>query len=149
NSLAFVPQRRERVFFVASICDLNPAGVLFADEAVQPRFETELDKHAHGFYWTEGTRGLGWASDAIPTLKKGSTVGIPSAPAIMLPNGTIITPDIRDAERLQGFQEDWTKPAEQAGRKSLRWSLVGNAVTVDAAAWLGKRLAAPGFYFGE
>jgi hypothetical protein len=24
--------------------------------------------------WTEGTRGLGWARDAVPTLKGGSTV---------------------------------------------------------------------------
>lgn len=25
-----------------------------------------------GFYWTEGNTGLGWAVDAIPTLKGGS-----------------------------------------------------------------------------
>ena len=34
-----------------------------------------------GFYWTEGLRGLGWAHDAVPTLKGGSTIGIPSRPA--------------------------------------------------------------------
>ena len=38
-----------------------------------------------GFYWTEGNRGLGWAVDAVPTLKGGSTIGIPSPPAIWDP----------------------------------------------------------------
>jgi DNA (cytosine-5)-methyltransferase 1 len=55
NSLAFVPQRRERVFFLASL-DGDPSDVLFADEAAQPSLETRLDTHAHGFYWTEGIR---------------------------------------------------------------------------------------------
>ncbi len=149
NSLSFLPQRRERVFFVASACDLDPEKVLFTDDA-EPRLSTpKLTSRAHGFYWTEGIRGLGWAPDAVPTLKNGSTVGIPSPPAILLPSGSIIKPDIRDAERLQGFPDDWTKPAEKVGRSSLRWSLVGNAVTVPVAEWLGRRLKQPGFYFGD
>lgn len=146
NSLAFVPQRRERVLFVATTTDVDPADVLFADDVAPPERSTSLATHAHGFYWTEGIRGLGWAPDAIPTLKNGSTVGIASPPAILLPNGLVVTPDIRDAERLQGFPADWTKPAETVGRPSLRWSLVGNAVTVPVAQWLGSRLSAPGVY---
>ncbi len=149
NSLSFLPQRRERVFFVASICDLEPEKVLFSDEARPVPLPTTLTTRAHGFYWTEGIRGLGWAPDAVPTLKNGSTVGIPSPPAILLPSGQIIKPDIRDAERLQGLPEDWTAPAERVARPGLRWSLVGNAVTVPVAAWLGRRLAQPGFYFGD
>jgi len=145
NSLAFLPQRRERVFFVASCGDVDPEKVLFADQANPPEKATRLKTHAHGFYWTEGTRGLGWAPDAVPTLKNGSTVGIPSPPAILMPDGRIIKPDIRDVERLQGFLEDWTAIAPER----LRWSLVGNAVTVPVAAWLGRRLIEPGFYFGE
>lgn len=142
NSLGFLPQRRERIFFVASRSDLDPATVLFADD-VKPRSpKTTLETHSHGFYWTEGTRGLGWAPNAVPTLKNGSTVGIPSPPAILMPDGRIIKPDIRDAERLQGFPTDWTEDAP--GR--LRWSLVGNAVSVPVAAWLGKRLKKPGKY---
>lgn len=149
NSLSFLPQRRERVFFVASVCDLEPEKVLFSDDARPVQPSTKLTTRAHGFYWTEGVRGLGWAVDAVPTLKNGSTVGIPSPPAILLPSGKVIKPDIRDAERLQGFPEDWTKPAEEVARSSLRWSLVGNAVTVPVAAWLGQRLSQPGFYFGD
>ena len=148
NSLAFLPQRRERVFLVASRVG-DPADVLFVDEERPPKVDTTLDTHAHGFYWTEGTRGLGWAPDAVPTLKNGSTVGIPSPPAILMPSGLVVTPDIRDAERLQGFPEDWTKPAEEVGRASLRWSLVGNAVTVPVAEWIGRRLVEPGGYSRE
>jgi DNA (cytosine-5)-methyltransferase 1 len=149
NSLSFLPQRRERIFFVASACDLQPERVLFSDDVQPAEASAKLTTRAHGFYWTEGIRGLGWAVDAIPTLKNGSTVGIPSPPAILLPSGNLIKPDIRDAERLQGFPEDWTKPAEGVARSSLRWSLVGNAVTVPVAAWLGRRLSQPGFYFGD
>jgi DNA (cytosine-5)-methyltransferase 1 len=146
NSLAFLPQRRERVLFVATRTEIDPADVLLADDVDPPQNATSLSSHAHGFYWTEGIRGLGWAPDAIPTLKNGSTIGIPSPPAILLPDGRIITPDIRDAERLQGFVSDWTKPAQEIGRESLRWSLVGNAITVPVAKWLGSRLARPGCY---
>ena len=80
NSLSFLPQRRERVFFVASACDLEPEKVLFSDDARPAHSPAKLTTRAHGFYWTEGVRGLGWAVDAVPTLKNGSTVGIPSPP---------------------------------------------------------------------
>ena len=145
NTLSFLPQRRERVFFIASCCDLVPQNVLFEDEVTPPNNISKLTTRAHGFYWTEGTRGLGWADDAIPTLKNGSTIGIPSPPAILMPDGRLIKPDIRDAERLQGFPENWTKCAEM----QARWPLVGNAVSVPVAEWLGHRIADAGFYFGE
>jgi DNA (cytosine-5)-methyltransferase 1 len=139
-----LPQRRRRVYFVASRTE-DPRSVLFADEA-GPVDEPVLNGHpvACGFYWTEGIRGLGWAVDAVPTLKGGSTIGIPSAPAILMPSGDIVTPDIRDAERLQGFPANWTKPAERVAKKGARWKLVGNAVSVPAATWVGRRLAKPG-----
>jgi DNA (cytosine-5)-methyltransferase 1 len=71
-------------------------------------------------------------------------VGVPSPPAIWLPNGNFVTPDIRDAERMQGFDEDWTLPAERIVKPGMRWKLVGNAVCVPVAAWLGERLRNPG-----
>jgi DNA (cytosine-5)-methyltransferase 1 len=144
NSLSFLPQRRERVLFVATKTEVDPASVLLTDETEPQIPTTDLNGRAHGFFWTEGVRGLGWAVDAVPTLKSGSTIGIPSPPAIILPSGDVITPDIRDAERLQGFVADWTTPAESVARPSTRWGLVGNAVTVPVAAWLGGRLNEPG-----
>ena len=146
NTLAFLPQRRERVLFVATTSDVDPADVLFADEMMPRVPATDLAARAHGFYWTEGIRGLGWAPDAIPTLKNGSTVGIPSPPAIMMPDGAVVTPALEDAERLQGFEAGWTEPAAEVARASLRWSLVGNAVSVPVARWLGRRLAQPGIH---
>ena len=50
--------------------------------AVLPAFS---QKRLCGFYWTEGLRGLGWAVDSVPTLKGGSSIGIPSPPAIWDP----------------------------------------------------------------
>ncbi len=143
-----LPQRRERVFLVASL-NAHPEDVLLADDNPLSRPETDLSRLAHGFYWTEGKGGLGWAVDSVPTLKNGSTIGIPSPPAILLPNGKIIKPDIRDAERLQGFEPDWTKPAEDVARASMRWSLVGSAVSVPVAEWIGRRLVAPGEFDGS
>src|SRR5262249_20157701 len=71
-----LPQRRRRVYLVASNV-ADPRTVLFADDAGHIE-EPKLNGHAVacGFYWTEGIRGLGWAVDAVPTLKGGSTIGI-------------------------------------------------------------------------
>jgi DNA (cytosine-5)-methyltransferase 1 len=140
-----LPQRRERVFMIAAL-DEDPRSILYADDAGEPATASGMMGLARGFYWTEGTRGLGWAIDAVPTLKGGSTIGIPSPPAIVMPDGEIIRPEIRDAERLQGFEADWTKPAEGTGKRSHRWKLVGNAVTVDVAEWIGGRVSVPGSY---
>lgn len=100
---------------------------------------------ANGFYWTEGYTGLGWAVDAVPTLKGGSTIGIPSPPAVWMPDGRVMLPDITDAERLQGFPAGWTDvdPVARGRRSGPRWKMVGNAVSVPVAGWLGGRLRAP------
>lgn len=140
-----LPQRRERVYLVASR-ELDPRTVLLADDSPLERPKTALAEKAHGFYWTEGLGGLGWAADAVPTLKNGSTIGIPSPPAILLPDGRLIKPGIEDAERLQGFDAGWTRPAESVARPSSRWGLVGSAVSVPVAAWVGRRLSNPGIY---
>ncbi len=141
-----LPQRRQRVMLVASRT-LDPRGVLLADDETEPP-AASAEGRACGFYWTEGTRGLGWAVDAVPTLKGGSTIGIPSPPAIWMPTGEIVTPDIRDAERLQGFDPDWTLPAVASGicKAGRRWKLVGNAVSTPVFAWIGSRLARPAVY---
>lgn len=142
-----LPQRRQRVVLLASRTE-DPRSALFADNAT-PRLPADPALHACGFYWTEGTRGLGWAVDAVPTLKGGSTIGVASPPAIRLAHDrSLVTPSIEDAERLQGFPAGWTAPSvEDAGsRKGHRWKLVGNAVSVPMAQWVGNRLAELGDY---
>jgi DNA (cytosine-5)-methyltransferase 1 len=155
DALAFgLPQRRQRLFLYATTQG-DPRDVLFNGqiEPLSPAYD--LDEAAHGFYWTEGTRGLGWGENCVPTLKGGSGLGIPSSPAILLTDGSLVTLDIRDAERLQGFLPDWTKgpkinPRNPSGKfnERKRWMLIGNAINVRVAEWLGKQLARPIPYEG-
>lgn len=146
DSRAFgLPQRRRRVLLLASRTH-DPRPVLLAEEAGAPQQVQGDRRPAFGFYWTEGHRGIGWSIDCVPPIKVGSGLGIPSPPAIWLPNGRIVIPDVRDLERLQGFEADWTEPAEAAGVRNARWRLIGNAVTVPVAAWVGERLRYTGSY---
>ena len=141
-----MPQRRQRVLLLASR-DQDPRPVLFGDDMGEP-VERDPSGLACGFYWTEGIRGLGWAIDAVPTLKGGSTIGIPSPPAVWMPDGLVGTPDLRDAERLQGFPSDWTAVDSPATRRrtGTRWKMVGNAVCIPVSQWVGDRLADPGAF---
>lgn len=143
-----LPQRRKRVFIVASL-QHDPCAVLLSDNVEAPPEQFEPRGMACGFYWTEGSRGLGWAVNAVPTLKGGSTVGIPSPPGVWFPDVGIVRPGIRDAERLQGFEPGWTQPAEKKVRASMRWKLVGNAVSVPVAEWIGRRLRQPRAYISQ
>lgn len=144
DSQAFgLPQRRQRVLLLASRSE-DPRPILLNQNEHPNLADSHEGELACGFYWTEGLRGLGWAIDAVPTLKGGSGLGIPSPPAIWAAGSErLVTPDLRDAERLQGFPVDWTVTAETAvdGRRNRnRWKLVGNAVSVPVARWLGERL---------
>lgn len=141
-----LPQRRQRVLLLASR-EHDPRTVLLSDDTGE-QGERESQGRANGFYWTEGLRGLGWAPDAVPTLKGGSSIGIPSPPAVWMPSGFVGTPDINDAERLQGFEPGWTAVDAHPTARQLgsRWKLVGNAVSVPVAEWLGQRLREPGSY---
>lgn len=143
-----LPQRRRRVILIASRSS-DPSRVVLADDAGAPDVPEDPNS-LNGFYWTEGNTGIGWATNAVPTLKGGSGWGIPSPPAIVVPSHGIGLPDIRDAERLQGFPAHWTAPGEwETGRRGTRWKLVGNAVSVPVAKWIGRRLIRPSEMIGE
>ena len=139
-------QRRRRVFIVASQAE-DPRAVLLADDAPKkkpPRLDVtrSVDAWPVGFYWTEGRVGHGLTADAIPPLKAGSNLAIPSPPAVLLPSGRVVTPPIEAVERLQGFPPGWTSVLQRdAGAQ--RWRLLGNAVSVPVAEWIGRRLAEP------
>lgn len=145
-----IPQRRPRFVLVASK-EFSTKGILFSDnEDVNASIDekpTDAILHsnsvsAYGFYWTEGKIGIGWAKDSIPPLKCGSSLGLPSAPAIWDINNNIFgCPSLNDAERLQGFPIDWTRPIEDAGfKKSMRWKVLGNAVNVSVSEWVASRI---------
>ena len=145
DSRAFgLAQRRRRVFIVASTVG-DPRGVLLADDAPNREWPTIDLARPTAFYWTEGRTGHGLTTDAIPPLKAGSGWGIPSPPAVLLPTGRVVTPTIEATERMQGFPPRWTWSQDRKTRRS-RWHLVGNAVSVPVAAWIGRRLASPETY---
>ncbi|WP_448627692.1 DNA cytosine methyltransferase [Geodermatophilus sp. URMC 64] len=144
DSRAFgLPQRRKRVYLLASAVH-DPAAVLFRED--DPSEEADGAARgawrgsAYGFYSTEGNRGVGWAIDALPTLKGSTTVSIPSPPAAWVPGHVpgrrIVRPSIEAAEVLQGFPAGWTSAAPARDR----WKLVGNAVSVPVATWIGEGL---------
>ena len=165
DSRAFgLAHRRRRVYLLASLVG-DPRDVLLSGGS-QPNRDGKQDRtgwvpaaraddfsewgvdRSSGFYWTEGNGGLGWAFDAIPTLKGGSGWGIPSAPAVVTPDGHLGRLAIEHAEQLQGFPIGWTQPTEEVTRPGHRWKLTGNAVSVPAATWIGDRLLAPETYEG-
>lgn len=145
DSRAFgLAQRRRRVFIVATSIG-DPRDVLLSDNAPTPKRDPPDMTRPIAFYWTEGRSGNGLTTDATPPLKAGSSLGIPSPPAVLLPNGRVVTPPIEAAERLQGFPPRWSS-ALRGRAARYRWRLVGNAVSVPVAEWIGRRLNKPGAY---
>ena len=137
-----LPQRRPRVVFLASRLT-HPREIILNSSFPEVDIDgkpSDIDPDLkYGFYWTEGSRGVGWAREAVPPIKGGSAIGIPSPPAVWEPArdhfGTI---SIRDAERLQGFPVDWTKSVNKRNglRPTSRWRLVGNAVNTRMSKWV-------------
>ena len=144
----WLPQRRNRWYLVASQVG-DPRDVLLVDDGERLVPVGVYPDVACGFYWTEGMRSFGWGVDCVPPIKCGSSVGVASPPAIRLPSGRYVTPELRDTERLQGFPADWTAPAEEVAKRGERWRMVGNSVSTPVAAWIGRRLASPGHYDDE
>ena len=137
-----LPQRRRRVYLVASRT-IDPRSVLFADEApARPAASATLSSPL-GFYWTEGRSGIGLTVDGIPPLKVGSSIGIPSAPAVLFPDGEVLMPSVRACARLQGFPSRWMSQHTGANGRNPHWRLVGNAVSVPVATWVARRLLKP------
>ena len=64
---------------------------------------------------------------------------------MLLPSGRIVTPTIEAVERFQGFPRAWTSALGAAAARH-RWRLLGNAVSVPVAEWIGRRLTEPASY---
>ncbi len=148
------PQRRPRVLLVASRTD-DPRQVLFRGDKDPGNIDgkpSDIDeKHWYGFYWTEGRWGIGWAKEGVPPIKGGSTIGIPSPPAIWIPKKNFVGKiTLNDAERMQGFEPGWTVGVEQTAglKKNARWRLIGNAVNTGMSRWLVDGFERPIAYDG-
>jgi DNA (cytosine-5)-methyltransferase 1 len=144
-----LPQRRPRVVILAARSS-DPRQVVLADDHDEPQLDgkpIDVDPDScYGFYWTEGSRGVGWVQEGVPPIKCGSTLGIASPPAVWIPRDDFVgTLDISDAERLQGFPVGWTDFTKLAidAKPGLRWRLIGNAVSTKLSDWIGRRLRSP------
>lgn len=121
---------------------------LFADECPEPMDSTRTGPPRLASTGLRGIVVLVGPSTPAPTLKGGSGLGIPSPPKpSCCQMAIVVTPSLGSAERLQGFPVNWTEAAEQKSRADTdgAW-VVGNAVSVRAAQWLGERLACPGSF---
>ena len=67
------------------------------------------------------------------------------APYHLMQNMAVRRLTPRECERLQGFPDDWTRYGMEDGEKieisdTQRYRMLGNAVTVPVAKWVGKRI---------
>ena len=142
-----LPQRRQRVLFCLSldpsVCPIRTLLAQDTPKVARPELST-WSRNAFSFSWTEGKAGAGWGYNCTGPLRVGSGLGMPSPPAIVLRDGRVVLPSLRDAERLQGFAPGWTAAADSItdapGSKGARWRLAGRAVPPAMSEWLGRSL---------
>jgi DNA (cytosine-5)-methyltransferase 1 len=101
---------------------------------------------AHAFYSTGGSHGLNQQPEVCPPVKVGSSIGIPSPPAVVQAM-TVRRLTPRECERLQGFPDDytlipWRKKAASDCPDGPRYKALGNSMAVNCMEWIGERIAA-------
>lgn len=87
-----------------------------------------------------GARSDGYQPEQSPTLTS-SDSGTQQSPGVQIGMAVRrLTP--RECERLQGFPDDWTRYDDQGKEisDSARYRMLGNAVAVPVAQWIGQRL---------
>jgi DNA (cytosine-5)-methyltransferase 1 len=141
NARSFgLPHHRNRIFFVAS---KHPelSETLFRD---LPLFKSSPTPEVAGFYWTAGTHSICYSKGYVPTIKVGSSLSIPSPPAVHF--GDIvrrISP--REALALQGFN---ILDFEGVRKKGDLFRMAGNAVAVPVGNFVVDGVL-EGLRFGE
>jgi DNA (cytosine-5)-methyltransferase 1 len=130
-----LPQQRNRVFLVASKC----ADVARSVHRPLPSVVSEDPSGAaDGFYWTAGIQSICYSRGFAPTLKVGSSLSIPSPPAVFF-DGVVRKLTAPECLRLQGFDPDaFVGIAE----KNLLL-MAGNAVPVPAGHFVMSGIQAP------
>lgn len=155
NSRYFgVPQSRQRVYLVASYRDPGIAGqILFEPECSEggsapsrPNGEKSLSpfKASYGNP-VEGpiVQGLAYCLYACSARHTGTDW---SRTYVSYPQGRVRRLTPLETERIQGFPDNWTLPLQSDDDSdktdSLRYHAAGNAVTVNVAEWIGRRIRA-------
>lgn len=139
NARAFgLPHQRRRVFIVAS----RHREIATALHRPLPSTDVEEGEpsrppSAAGFYWTAGTHSICYYEGYTPTLKVGSSLSIPSPPALHF-DGVVRKATPEEALRLQGFDPDGFEDLA----KSHVYRMAGNAVPVPVGRWVFNSLDA-------
>ena len=97
-----LPQQRRRVFIVAS----REENISHSIHREIPDQDIELLPDADsvaGFYWTAGTQALSYSTGYSPTIKVGSSLDIPSPPAVHVKGLVVRRFTPAECLRLQGF----------------------------------------------
>lgn len=125
---------RRRVFLVASQ-ERETALKLLRD--VRHRPDTVKAKpHVAGFYWTAGIQGINFSVGYSPTLKVGSSLSIPSPPALFYED-VVRTVSPQEAIALQGFPKT---PFKGLPPKAVH-RMMGNAVALPVGRFVAKSLS--------
>ena len=155
DSQFFLPQRRKRLFIIASLGNLRCAEIL-----PEPEGMPETGAPAHD---TPAAPDLGICSAEAPVVTSGpqmfdqrgvhrermSTTVTPTLTCYEQP--MLVRPELRqltptECERLQGFTDNWTQwGLDQNGKQvemtdRARYRQLGNAVSVPVAEWIAKRI---------
>lgn len=153
NSRYFgVPQSRQRVYIVACYRDPERAGQIL--------FEPERSEGNDASSGPNGTEAVSPFKKIFGDTRKGPIVqGLAyclyacsarhtgtdwSRTYVSYPRGRVRRLTPLECERIQGFPDGWTIPKMKIDDverlDTLRYHAIGNAVTVNVAEWLAKRL---------
>ncbi len=127
-----LPQHRTRLILVGSKTR-EVSNSLFRDVPQNLDMAVDVAKstRAAGFYWTAGTHSINYSRGYTPTVKVGSSLSIPSPPAIHYGDIVrLLSPS--EALRLQGFTLD---PFEGIAASSV-YRMAGNAVARPLGKWV-------------
>lgn len=129
-----LPHERRRVFIVASQ-ERDTALKLLRDVRHRPQ-TVKTKPLVAGFYWTAGLQGINFSVGYSPTLKVGSSLSIPSPPALFYDDVVrALTPS--EAIALQGFPN---APFKGLPPKAVH-RMMGNAVALPVGRFVAKSLS--------
>jgi len=164
-----VPQRRKRVFLVATKIDRHIGGgsyrpILFEQEELLwnpgkggkaqngntkkiEKDTKEKDVYIKTARPVERNGSEKWENNVVhPTLNCFDMGDVRTVAAVTTKDDRVRRLTPVECERLQGFPDNWTqKGFDQDGNEvniaeSARYKQCGNAVTVNVAEWIGRRL---------
>jgi len=153
NSRHFgVPQSRQRVYIVGCYRDRGGPGQIL--------FEPERSEGNYSSHGSDGAKSISPFKESYGDPVKGPIVaGLAyclyacsarhtgtdwSRNYVSYPHGRVRRLMPIECERLQGFPDSWTIPShttlDPEKLETLRYTALGNAVTVPVAEWLGARI---------